>query len=166
MNSHWHSPPKNPPSKKSSASEFLNPPPGAERARHRPESVAFSRAGKNGFPENGFNLYCGDSILPRSNLFRPTPMITRPLALHSTVRRNVDSRARRRRRRPLSLQELYTFRIPQTERARSSDAPRSRIRALSAHFSFAFRRIRGGVNAWSGRTRVGFVYNRSNGKVR
>src|SRR3989344_2580788 len=37
--------------------------------------MAFSRAGKNGFPENGFNLYCGDIIQPSSNLFRPTSQL-------------------------------------------------------------------------------------------
>jgi len=37
--------------------------------------MALSRTGKNGFPENGFNLYCGDSILPSSNLFRPTSQL-------------------------------------------------------------------------------------------
>ena len=38
------------------------------RPRRRPESVALSRTGKNGFSENGFNLYDGDPTGSRTRV--------------------------------------------------------------------------------------------------
>ena len=58
-------PPKNPPSKKSSAR--TSPSTRAKRADPA-ESMAFARTGKNGFPENGFNVYCGDPTRNRTAL--------------------------------------------------------------------------------------------------
>jgi hypothetical protein len=53
MHSHWYSPPKNPPSKKSSASEFLNLPHAREARGTAQNQWAFITDAKWDFPKMG-----------------------------------------------------------------------------------------------------------------